>query len=60
MLTGGLQDVPCMPKGADFRNISDKEIAVAVIKINNKRRKCLNYQTPHEVYFQTLRAGGVL
>ncbi|MDD3847450.1 MAG: IS30 family transposase [Syntrophorhabdaceae bacterium] len=48
------------PKGTDFRSISDKEIAMAVKKINNRPRKCLNYQTPHEVYFHALRAGGAL
>jgi IS30 family transposase len=48
------------PKGADFRNISDKEIAIAVKKINNRPRKCLSYRTPHEVYSQALRSGGAL
>ena len=48
------------PKGVDFRNISDKEIAIAVKKINNRSGKCLSYRTPHEVYFQALRSGDAL
>jgi hypothetical protein len=31
-----------------FRNISDKDIATAVKKINNRPRKRLNYQTHDE------------
>ncbi len=48
------------PKGTDFRNISEKEIAIVVKKLNNRTRKCLNYQTPYEVYRQALHGGGVL
>jgi IS30 family transposase len=43
------------PKGTDFRNISEKDIAIVVKKLNNRPRKCLNYRTPHEVYCQALR-----
>jgi IS30 family transposase len=43
------------PKGTDFRNISEKEVALVVKKLNTRPRKCLNYQTPHEVYRQALR-----
>jgi transposase, IS30 family len=42
------------PKGTDFRNISEKEVAIVVKKLNNRPRKCLNYQTPHEVFRQAL------
>ena len=48
------------PMGTDFRNISEKDIAIVVKKINNRPRKCLNYQTPHEVYCQALRGCGAL
>lgn len=48
------------PKGTDFRNISEKEIAIVVKKLNNRPRKCLNYQTPYEVYRQALYGGGAL
>ncbi len=40
------------PKGTDFQNISDQDLEIAVRKINNRPRKCLNYQTPHEVFYK--------
>ena len=43
------------PKGTDFRTISEKEIELVVKKVNNRPRKCLNYRTPHEVFFQNSR-----
>jgi len=43
------------PKGMNFREITDKVLALAVKKINHRPRKCLDYQTPHEVYYQALR-----
>jgi transposase, IS30 family len=43
------------PKGTDFRTISKKEVALVVRKLNNRPRKCLNYQTPQEVFSQALR-----
>ena len=43
------------PKGTDFRKISEKNIASVVEKLNNRPRKCLNYQTPHEVFNQVCR-----
>ncbi len=43
------------PKGTDFRSISEKEVALVVKRLNNRPRKCLNYQTPHEVLRQALR-----
>jgi len=42
------------PKGMNFREITDKVLALAVKKINHRPRKCLNYQTPHEVYYKEL------
>jgi IS30 family transposase len=48
------------PMGTDFRNVSEKDVAIVVKKINNRPRKCLNYQTPHEVYCQALRGCGAL
>ena len=48
------------PKGTDFRNISEKEVAIVVKKLNNRPRKCLNYQTPYEVYCQALHGCGAL
>lgn len=46
------------PKGTNFQNISAKELEISVRKINNRPRKCLNYQTPHEVFYQA--SGGAL
>jgi transposase, IS30 family len=38
------------PKGTNLKNASEKEVAFVVNKLNNRPRKCLNYQTPHEVF----------
>jgi IS30 family transposase len=34
------------PKGINLKSISEKEVAFVVNKLNNRPRKCLNYQTP--------------
>lgn len=41
------------PKGFDFRLVSDKLIQMVVEKLNHRPRKCLNYRTPYEVFFNT-------
>lgn len=38
------------PKGINLNNVSEKDVAFVVKKLNNRPRKCLNYQTPHEVF----------
>jgi IS30 family transposase len=38
-----------LPKGTDFRKISEKQIARIESLINNRPRKCLGYKTPLEV-----------
>jgi IS30 family transposase len=38
------------PKGTNLNSISEKEVAFVVNKLNNRPRKCLSYQTPHEVF----------
>jgi len=38
------------PKGCDFRKVSVQDLERAVKKINHRPRKCLGYQTPHEVF----------
>ena len=43
------------PKGMDFRNITDKDLANKVKHLNNRPRKRLKFQTPKEVYLQALR-----
>ena len=42
-------------KGTDLSAVSEKDVALIVKKLNNRRKKCLNYRTPHEVYRQALR-----
>jgi IS30 family transposase len=42
------------PKGSNFKLISDEQLASIVKKLNNRPRKCLNYWTPHEVFFGSL------
>ena len=41
------------PKGTDFRTITEKYLAFAVKKLNHRPRKCLSYQSPHEVFWNT-------
>jgi IS30 family transposase len=48
------------PKGTYFQTVSEKEVAIVVKKPNNRPRKCLNYQTPYEVYCQALHGCGAL
>jgi len=43
------------PKGTNFHEVTNKEVAVAVKKLNNRPRKCLNYRTPQEVFSKALR-----
>lgn len=39
-----------LPKGTDFRNITEEQIAGVEYRINNRPRKCLKYKTPLEVF----------
>lgn len=41
------------PKGFDFRLASDKLIQAVVERLNHRPRKCLNYRTAYEVFFNT-------
>lgn len=43
------------PKGMDFRQVTEKSLAQVVKKLNHRPRKCLNYQTPHEIFFNAKR-----
>ena len=38
------------PKGTNLKSVAEKEVAFVVNKLNNRPRKCLNYQTPNEVF----------
>ncbi len=41
------------PKGTDFRKVTEEDLAFAVKKLNHRPRKCLGYQSPHEVFWNT-------
>ncbi len=38
------------PKGTDFRNVTEEALAFAVKRLNHRPRKCLDYQSPQEVF----------
>lgn len=40
------------PKGCDFRAVSDQDLAKVTRSLNHRPRKCLGYQTPHEVFLE--------
>jgi IS30 family transposase len=40
------------PKDRDFRTITDKELIMAMKKLNNRPRKTLGFLTPNEVFFE--------
>lgn len=44
------------PKGTDFDTVSDEALDAVVLKINQRPRKCLGYQTPYDVFAEALRA----
>jgi IS30 family transposase len=43
-----------LPKKTDFRTITQKDLDDIVEEINNRPRKCLNYQTPLEAFTNEL------
>lgn len=43
------------PKGTDFRKVTDAQIEEMVMKINQRPRKCLHYQSPYDVFAEALR-----
>ncbi|CAB5161414.1 Putative transposase IS (ACLAME 657) [Olavius algarvensis associated proteobacterium Delta 3] len=40
------------PKGINFKKFSDQDLALKVSMLNHRPRKCLAYQTPHEVFYK--------
>lgn len=40
------------PKGTDFTKVTQRKLALVVKKLNHRPRKCLSYQSPHEVFWQ--------
>ena len=43
------------PKGTNFNDITNNDLAFVLKKLNHRPRKCLNYQTPHEVFYSAIR-----
>ena len=43
-----------LPRGTDFRNITEEEIAAVESWINNRPRKCLKYRTSLEVFIRVV------
>lgn len=43
------------PKGMNFRDVTEEALAEVVKKLNHRPRKCLGYQTPHEVFMKARR-----
>jgi len=46
------------PKGTDFRNVSEEEIARVEYALNTRPRKRLGYRTPLEVFIQSVALAG--
>ena len=38
------------PKGIDFSKVSPEQVAKVQEKLNRRPRKCLDYQTPHDIF----------
>ena len=38
------------PKSMELNNVSEQEVIIAVDKLNNRPRKCLDYKTPYEAF----------
>jgi transposase, IS30 family len=43
------------PKGSNFKKVTEDDVWEAVRRLNNRPRKCLNYETPHEVFWKEAR-----
>jgi IS30 family transposase len=41
------------PKGIDWTKVAPRMLARTLDKLNNRPRKCLNYQTPNEVFLNS-------
>jgi IS30 family transposase len=41
-----------LPKGTDFRTVSDKQIKHIEYLINSRPRKRLGWKTPYEVFYE--------
>lgn len=43
-----------VPKGFDFSNVSEEYIQQRIDELNKRPRKCLDFKTPYEVYYDTV------
>lgn len=43
-----------LPKGCDFRQVSDQEIQMIENKLNNRPRKRLDFKTPSQVFYNII------
>ena len=43
------------PKGSDFKKVTEEDVQQAVKRLNGRPRKCLNYQTPREMFWEEAR-----
>jgi IS30 family transposase len=39
------------PKGTDLRKVSADDVEFAMNQLNHRPRKCLDYRTPHELFY---------
>ena len=39
------------PKGTDLLNVTPEQVTFAINQMNHRPRKCLDWKTPHEVFF---------
>lgn len=46
------------PKGTDFRDITHDEVRRVEQSLNNRPRACLDFRTPHEVFFEKTPPAG--
>lgn len=42
-----------VPKKSSLSNITEKQLQAFVDDLNNRPRKCLNWQTPHQVFYES-------
>jgi transposase, IS30 family len=42
------------PKKMNFASITEKDVALAMHRLNHRPRKCLGFRTPHEVFMEQL------
>ena len=41
-----------IPKKSDLKNFSQKQIYAIIDELNDRPRKCLNFKTPKEIFYQ--------